>query len=769
MKDAFEEALDAARDALETALEYAEEARDAAQEADAAAASASEASARARDAGAAGYAAVNTADAAAQTAFGEWLSAYYFESGSGKAEVFYAVSAATEARDTALEAASRADRDHALGQVSKAYQEMISAAGLVADANSRASAEPSDNPAAAAESMQGMAAKAAEAAGAANSALSKARDALQGAEEAATAAQRALGSANTALQRAKEAQEALEQAQEGLSGTLASVYAVAVSAFETAAESVSDAADVSEDAADAALAAKRAAGYMVTGPRYSFGRIPPDDIEKWAFHTAYAADFLEMTLHGFSEEDGDFLSNLLLVLTTGTDAIFKLAADRPSWAVWPARLLSPMLGSFPYMHTEASAGNGMIFWLTYYGARGVEAHMYNFIAQNARDMLLSLLTLLNHDRSAEGSLPENFYMAEGVVQFLTWPFIFAWAAATPQEDYNVRNGRLWGIDWAVGGLVFTLLTSSLGALGALALAGYYKFWEAPGAAWEMWAHQLWKCAILSWVGYWPALFMIHENETDDGNYNPTGVTYVNGYPPRDSSPYLLPFEGGPVQCAQGNQGIWSHNNDTNQIYAYDFALDQGTEILASRSGTVVDWFDFAQDDENEVTTLAAADPNFLANRTNSDNWNFVTIRHDYDPANPANYPTVPDPGHDPVDAGGNGVYTYAVYGHGRNGSVREAFAARNPPVAPANIIGTRVARGEFIMRAGDTGMSAYNHLHMHVKTGPTPAAAGAPPTLDAGTIPFVFQDAQHRDMYHAALDDGIPRSLKFYRSDNTRP
>ncbi len=106
--------------------------------------------------------------------------------------------------------------------------------------------------------------------------------------------------------------------------------------------------------------------------------------------------------------------------------------------------------------------------------------------------------------------------------------------------------------------------------------------------------------------------------------------------------------------------------------------------------------------------------------------------------------------------------TYAVYGHGKTGSVREVFAARGV-TDPRNIIGQTVQRGQVIMHAGDVGTSFHNHLHMHVLGGPAPAPGAVSRGFTRFTLPFVFREAKH-----VFGRDGVLRHLTWYTSDNPR-
>ena len=73
----------------------------------------------------------------------------------------------------------------------------------------------------------------------------------------------------------------------------------------------------------------------------------------------------------------------------------------------------------------------------------------------------------------------------------------------------------------------------------------------------------------------------------------TGPADLKVYPPREQSPYKLPWKGGVKRfVAQGNRSFTSHR-DFHE-FAWDFVMPNGTEILAVRSGRVfkvLDQFD----------------------------------------------------------------------------------------------------------------------------------------------------------------------------------
>jgi hypothetical protein len=101
--------------------------------------------------------------------------------------------------------------------------------------------------------------------------------------------------------------------------------------------------------------------------------------------------------------------------------------------------------------------------------------------------------------------------------------------------------------------------------------------------------------------------------------------------------------------------------------------------------------------------------------------------------------------------------TYATYLHGTKQGVSEVWAEKLgvdvSTITTRHIRGQAVQQGEPIMKAGDTGRSAYNHLHLHLK----PQIMGSEGNY---TIPFVFADVDE--------DDGVPRSLDPYESGNER-
>jgi murein DD-endopeptidase MepM/ murein hydrolase activator NlpD len=65
----------------------------------------------------------------------------------------------------------------------------------------------------------------------------------------------------------------------------------------------------------------------------------------------------------------------------------------------------------------------------------------------------------------------------------------------------------------------------------------------------------------------------------------TGPRHLDRYPPRETSPYRLPWPAGRMWfCGQSNRGIVSHRGW--EEYAYDFNMPVGSEVCAARGGVV---------------------------------------------------------------------------------------------------------------------------------------------------------------------------------------
>ena len=146
---------------------------------------------------------------------------------------------------------------------------------------------------------------------------------------------------------------------------------------------------------------------------------------------------------------------------------------------------------------------------------------------------------------------------------------------------------------------------------------------------------------------------------------PTGIARgCDGqtYPQLEDTPYVLPFpEGTSYTMNLGNCSTSFHGPGSPDRYGYDFVMDIGTPITASRAGEVVHVVESGMD---------GGFPN-----------NLVVVRHEDD--------------------------SYAQYMHlTKDGADVE--------------VGETVRAGDRIGRSGNTGLAGYPHLHFIVTLGAWP-------------------------------------------------
>jgi hypothetical protein len=114
------------------------------------------------------------------------------------------------------------------------------------------------------------------------------------------------------------------------------------------------------------------------------------------------------------------------------------------------------------------------------------------------------------------------------------------------------------------------------------------------------------------------------------------------------------------------------------------------------------------------------------------------------------------------------------------GTLTDVFGTANPNL----VQGQLVAQGRVVMLSGDTGVSAYNHLHTHVlldssanfrprEPYPSPDGSGGfqGPFGMIYTAPFVYQDATHglqHGFREAPQQDGVCHAMTWYESKNAR-
>lgn len=500
-------------------------------------------------------------------------------------------------------------------------------------------------------------------------------------------------------------------------------------------------------------------------PRYTFRELTPGFLEDWTRFAGLFRDGLELLLHWIFYRDchvvTTVLNTVVLAADVTTNALFGMPLDGSSfplgaWYDFFARFLADLFCSFEGISDAASGG--FVYWLIFlFGADAARTFYFWRWPRMLHSGILSAFTLVNYQppfspmpAGVDIYLPENRTEIDGIVHLCSELMVLLTSLMPQKEDYAypfvAATATLWLF---LGGLLSAFFGWSLG----LAVSKLFLLDRGNPDA-----DSLGRTFLSSWLqntlSFLPYYILLQEGRTSDGTYN-AARTVFPGYPaPASGSPYKLPFAAGACrQCVQGNQGMATHMeiNPVSQIYAYDFAMPV-EEILAARSGTVVDFFDWVPDDTGDQTGPAGIPA--IAGQTNYQFWNFITIRHDQGGAPLA-----------PYDRDENGpTTTFAVYGHGRFQSVRQAFATRlGIPLAtitPANIIGQVVQQGQPIMSAGHTGISAFNHLHMDVE--PNWADVdGSGNVFNQGreTIPFVFSDVP---------GNGVCRSARYYTSKNTR-
>jgi hypothetical protein len=492
-----------------------------------------------------------------------------------------------------------------------------------------------------------------------------------------------------------------------------------------------------------------------------FEHISPDVCEGFAHHLAWPATLGKAVWHLVQiilDQPGHRVGSSIAVALEFAESLNQLIFGRPingyaigGWGKWLSsgvigpRPLALLAGSFQGTHTTATGGNIFLFWLTMFLGDAIRTAGPASIINGGRDLVLGILTLINFGGPRDGpsTLPEHpaqNHLKQGPVNSLVNTLYGMWLLSYyRREDHSI-------FIWSAGGIgdrrerAFALWLG--GGIGMGIFAGVTTSLVAQIMAWaEDWARlgrTIGLGALVMVLQFWFLEYFQKEGDTDDGTYNPRGPSPFRGYPNRETSPYRLPYPRGvALYCGQANQGMWSHNDITNigaaqQCYAFDFGHDHQEVITACRGGIV-----WAFNEGNADNSTAA--------------WNAITILHD-----------VNDAEHD--DPFGTGpVTTYAVYGHGAQNGVTNAFASRGlgPPtqesVTPG--AGTRVNQGDVILLADDTGTSFHSHLHMHVlmDTSGTVVAAGAANGPGTVGIPFVFREVR---------GDGRCRNLTWYESEN---
>ncbi|MFM2375071.1 MAG: hypothetical protein RLZZ165_168 [Bacteroidota bacterium] len=372
-------------------------------------------------------------------------------------------------------------------------------------------------------------------------------------------------------------------------------------------------------------------------------------------------------------------------------------------------------------------------WLAMVGKDATEALLYKNWPARLRQGLMSIMTLLNSDLAAK---PEslNHTKVEGLAMLVSEAFSWVFASFSDRKNFGLpaQGGigsfiGLWltgAIGAWVGALAGGLLGWAISCIGKPAGISADKYF--PGA--EVFGLITVESLVTGILKHPLYNYFWYNGDTDSGrfgkdNSSPPLLKTFQGYPKgKSKSPYKLPYPKGVIHlCAQGNLGLWSHGANSNQVYAYDWDHDHGSEVLAMRAGTVALYSDVMPDH----STLQH---------------NHLHVRHDAVLEGP-----VPNPVFD-RDWTDRPVITTGKYLHGKHFGIRHIFAALG---IPARFIpNTPVSQGQLVMYSGDTGKSFFNHLHAHVSSS------------NAESVPFIFQDSTE--------EDGRLKDFTWYESGNER-
>src|SRR5205823_3357288 len=138
--------------------------------------------------------------------------------------------------------------------------------------------------------------------------------------------------------------------------------------------------------------------------------------------------------------------------------------------------------SFEGVHTKASCGNCTMMWLTLVGPDYGEMLSYRYLIGAARNLILSVLTLMNHvppasgtpDQNAAAVHPRNREEFDGLRHACMIGFLNLYLLAFKREDWGIMKAGdtapLWfdlGVWTALGGIGVGSLGGLLGsALGS---------------------------------------------------------------------------------------------------------------------------------------------------------------------------------------------------------------------------------------------------------------------------------------------------------------
>lgn len=253
----------------------------------------------------------------------------------------------------------------------------------------------------------------------------------------------------------------------------------------------------------------------------------------------------------------------------------------------------------------------------------LKAHDATYFPQGLR-----ITTLTGHD----GKLAAVWRPGEGT-QWVEWGQSFGDFAALDRRYFaeGLRLTSFWSED-----------------------GRYAAVWH-PGEGEQWWSSR--RCAV--------------DFTTEDGAYFPRGLRIASLGAQDDAyGAYKYPWKGGVARrVGQGNNSAPPNSHNGVQAWAFDFDMDEGTEVRAARSGTV-EWV-------QESLTANIPPSSTTVPADSRDYWgNVVRLRH----------------------AGG---FT-SWYFHLKTDEVRVN-------------VGDQVAQGDVIALSGNTGRSSGPHLHFQVQ------------------------------------------------------
>jgi hypothetical protein len=469
------------------------------------------------------------------------------------------------------------------------------------------------------------------------------------------------------------------------------------------------------------------------------GAVGKDRMEFWAKHSRWAQYALETIFPAaLYFREGNYANGTLQMALSLTDGILVPAADIdvPWYLNLPGAVVFVLLGCLEGRN-PFGAHDGLLYWLRML-IKGAHKAWWAHATRAIRSLFLSILTLANHrsDDSASPAAGQRLNKDEFVAFSLVCAELLTLllAALIPHPWYGVNFNLP---TFPTGGLISAYLLGTAGMVIVGFLAGWLLSWPIAGERGAIRARTDWLYFLAPFATFPVYWYFLNEGNTDGGKVGysyPGGAMSIGqidkltfpGYPDPSKSPYSLPFEKGTsAECVQGNHGLFSHNaiSTTVQLFAYDFSLPYGTEILCMRDGKVVgapytaDPIDDGTEDDTATQSGA----------------NMVTLQH-----------TTKDP--QDIDADGSAKITYATYLHGAKGTITAAVRA-------AATSGAVIPKGTAIMHVDSTGVSRLNHVHVDIRPD---NGSGRPNNY---TIPFVFSDAG---------GDGVPTSQHYYESRNTK-